>query len=147
MTQVNSLNPVVVVMTNVSNLSSEVNWNATFDEQQNDQFSIPKLPNQFLFVSRIVIAFCGIPSNIAVLTIFSRCRRLHLPRHTCWMAVTLTALLCLVFAVIELIAADFPTRSSYTFLLYFKGTPFAFFSLAYCLVAVERFLAVNNYLW
>lgn len=132
---------------NGSHLSNESDWRNVTEEEAQDKFSIPKLPNQFLLVSRIIIVGCGLPSNVVVVLIFFRCRRLHLPRHTCWMAVTLTALLCLLFAAIELIATAYPTRSSYTFLLLFKGTPFAFFSLGYCLVAVERYLAVSHYLW
>lgn len=134
-------------MNSSNNISDSDSTSWTTSNQDGNHFTIPKLPSQFLLIARIVISCFGLSSNLIVLLICAQCRRLRHPRHTCWMAVTIAALLVLLLAVIEMLSAAYPTRSAYTFLLFFKGTPFVFFSLGYCLVAVERFLAVSHYLW
>ena len=112
-----------------------------------DGFTIPQLPSRFLLIARIVFVCCGLPPNLIVLLVFAKCRRLRHPRHTCWAAVTVLAIFVNLFAVIEMLSAAFPTRPAYTFLVFFKGSPFAFFSLGYTIIAVERYLAVSCYLW
>lgn len=129
------------------NSSNNINDSTTIWESNEVDYTIPQLPSHSLLVARIVFACCGVVSNVIVLLIFAQCRRLHHPRHTCWMAVTVAALLVHLLAVIEMLSAAYPSRPAYTFLLVFKGTPFAFFSLGYTLIAVERHLAVSHYLW
>ena len=63
------------------------------------------------------------------------------------MAVTVVAMFVNLLAAVEMLSAAYPTRPAYTFLVFFKGTPFAFFSLGYAIIAVERYLAVSCYLW
>lgn len=133
-----------VRMNGSSNNISEVDWTTN---KEPDDFIIPTLPNQFLWIARIVLTCCGIPPNLIVLLICTQCRRLRHPRHVCWMAVTVAALLVHFFVVIEMLSAAYPTRPAYIFLLLFKGSPFAFFSLGYSFVAIERYLAVSHYLW
>lgn len=117
------------------------------DSAEHQGFSIPILPSRFLLVTRFVIACCGILANSVVLLIFAQCRRLHYPRHTCWMAVSVAALFVHLLALIEMVSGVYPTRPAYNFLVFFKGSPFVFFSLGYSLVALERFLAVSHYMW
>lgn len=112
-----------------------------------DDFVIPQLPSRFLLIARIVFVCCGLTSNLIVLFVFAKCRRLRHPRHTCWIAVTVVAIFVHLLAVIEMLSAAYPTRPAYTFLVFFKGTPFAFFSLGYTIIAVERYVAVSFYLW
>lgn len=133
-----------MAMNDTVNNISEVDWT---ESNRQDDFNIPTLPNRFLWVARIVMTCFGIPPNTIVLLICAQCRRLRHPRHVCWMAVTVAALLVHLFVVIEMLSTAYPTRPAYTFLLVFKGSPFAFFSLGYSFVAVERFLAVSHYLW
>lgn len=112
-----------------------------------EDFVIPTLPNRFLLIARVVIACSGLLTNLVVLMIYSQCRRLHYPRHTCWMAVTVAALLVHLLALIEMVSGAYPTWAGYVFLVFFKGSPFVFFSVSYSLVALERFLAVSHYMW
>ena len=130
------------------NNSSDDNprWESSNDDDDDD-FVIPSLPSRFLLIARIVFSCFGLPSNVMVLLIFAKCRRLRHPRHTCWMATTVAALLVHLLAVIEMLSAAYPTRAAYTFLVFFKGTPLAFYSLAYTLIAVERYFAVSHSLW
>ena len=121
--------------------------NGSNSSQQNWLMEPALYLNEYLTGVHIICGGIGIPFNLFVGTFIVALERLHTSRNLFWIGVGLSNLFILIFHLLEVIAAQWPSPLIRVVCAWFNGLPYLTLLLSYFLSLLERYLCVRHSIW